>query len=69
MQIDLGSPDVGMPQEILHRPQICPPAQQVRGKRMPEDMRRDALVDLHVHAASTGVMRWSGVKEERTKKR
>ena len=40
--IDLRGRDIGMAQELLHRTQISSPLQQMTGKGMTENMRRDA---------------------------
>ena len=40
--IDLRGRDIGMAQELLHGAQIGPPLQQMTGKGMTQNMRRDA---------------------------
>lgn len=42
MQINLRGADVGMAQQLLDRPEIGAPVQQVGGERMSEDMGRHA---------------------------
>src|SRR5882672_2494859 len=41
MRIDLGRGDISVPQELLHAPQIATRFKQMRGKRMPEEVRVD----------------------------
>ena len=41
MGVDLGGGDIGMAQQSLQHPQVCPAFQQMGGKGMPQDMRAD----------------------------
>ncbi len=39
MSVDLGGPHVGVPEELLNRPEISAALEQVRCVRMPQRMR------------------------------
>ena len=46
VRIKFGRSDVRVPQHLLNRPQVRSAFQQVRRERMPQHVRRHALVDL-----------------------
>ena len=47
MRIDLGRRYVGVTKHFLHRPQVGPMFEQMRGERMPQHMRRYRYSDIH----------------------
>ena len=52
MRVDLRRRDVGMAEHGLDRTQVSAVFQQVRGKRMPQGMRRDVAVDPRLPGAA-----------------
>ena len=43
MGVDLGRADVGMPEQLLNRPDVRPVGEHVRGEAVPQHVRRHAV--------------------------
>ena len=62
MGVNLGGGDIGMAEHFLHDTQIGPAAEKMRGERMPQHVRRDALFQprlfgVHLEQAPNGLAR------------
>lgn len=56
--VDLGGPDILVPEQLLHRADVVPVLQQMRGERVPERVGGYVLRDPRIdHGASDGLLR------------